>query len=113
MKKIILLFLLSATAAAVASDPFELPKGTAVINRDSTGKTWAFNGTLKRSMNDTKTLLKEAILKKGYKFKYEIPIDEKGEKQILLTFEKDKNTLLVMIWNQDGKETYFSYGITQ
>ena len=83
------------------------------VTRDDTGKTWAFNGTLKRSMNDTKALLKDAILKKGYKFKFEIPIDEKGEKQVLLTFEKNKDTLLVMVWNHDGGETYFSYGITQ
>jgi len=113
MKKIILLFLLSAAVAAAAADPFELPKGTSVINRDSSGKTWAFNGTLKRSLVDTKKLLKEAIQKKGFKFKYEIPIDEKGEKQVLLTFEKDKDTLIVMIWNQDGGETFFSYGITK
>ena len=113
MKRIILLFLLSAAVAAAAADPFELPKGTTVINRDDSGKTWAFNGTLKRSLNDTKMLLKEAILKKGYKFKFEIPIDEKGEKQVLLTFEKNKDTLLVMVWNQDGGETYFSYGITR
>jgi hypothetical protein len=113
MKKFLLLFLLSAAVAAAAADPFELPKGTTVISRDDTGKTWAFNGTLKRSMNDTKALLKDAILKKGYKFKFEIPIDEKGEKQVLLTFEKKKDTLLVMVWNHDGGETYFSYGITQ
>ena len=54
MKKFLLLFLLSAAVAAAAADPFELPKGTTVISRDDTGKTWAFNGTLKRSMNDTK-----------------------------------------------------------
>ena len=113
MKKIILLCLLSAAVAAAAADPFELPKGTSVINRDDTGKTWAFNGSLKRSLPDTKKLLKDAVLKKGFKFKFEIPIDEKGEKQVLLTFEKGKDTLLVMIWNQDGGETYFSYGITQ
>ena len=28
-------------------------------------------------------------------------------------FEKKKDTLLVMVWNHDGGETYFSYGITQ
>ena len=104
---------MAARKNAAADDPFDLPKGTTVINRDDSGDTWAFNGFLKRSMHDTKKLLKDAILKKGFTFKYEIPIDEKGEKQVLLAFEKGRETLLLMVWNLDGWETYFSYGITK
>lgn len=104
---------MSVRGNAAADDPFDLPKGTTVINRDDSGNTWAFNGCLKRSLNDTKKLLKDAIQKKGFTFKYEIPIDEKGDKQALLVFEKGRETLLVMVWNLEGRETYFSYGITK
>ena len=113
MKQWFFLFILFAAAAAFAADPFELPKNTTVINRDDSGKTWAFNGMLNVSLSAAKKLLKEPILKKGYQFQYEIPVDEKGEKQVILSFVKNKETLIVMLWSEDGKKTYFSYGITK
>ena len=113
MKQWLFLFILFAAAAAFAADPFELPKNTTVINRDDSGKTWAFNGMLNSTLPATKTLLKESILKKGFRFQHEIPVDEKGDKQVILSFVKDKETLIVMLWTKDGKKTYFSYGITK
>ena len=113
MKQWFFLFILFATAASFAADPFELPKNTTVINRDDSGKTWAFNGMLNSTLPATKTLLKESILKKGFRFQHEIPVDEKGDKQVILSFVKDKETLIVMLWTKDGKKTYFSYGITK
>lgn len=113
MKKWFFLFIFFAAAASFAADPFELPKNTTVINRDDSGKTWAFNGMLNSTLPATKTLLKESILKKGFRFQHEIPVDEKGDKQVILSFVKDKETLIVMIWTKDGKKTYFSYGITK
>ena len=113
MKKSLFLFLLLAAVASIAADPFELPKNTTVINRDDTGKTWAFNGMLGSSLSATKKLLKESILKKGFQFQHEIPVDEKGERQVILSFVKDKETLIVMLWSEDGKKTFFSYGITK
>ena len=65
------------------------------------------------SLSATKTLLKESIQKKGFQFQHEIPIDEKGEKQVILSFVKNKETLIVMLWSENGKKTYFSYGITK
>ena len=113
MKKNLFLLILFAAIAAVAADPFELPKNTTVINRDDSGKTWAFNGVLDAALPATKTLLKESILKKGFRFQYEIPVDEKGEKQIILSFVKNRETLIVMLWSEDGKKTFFSYGLTK
>ena len=113
MKKLLFLCLLFAAAASFAADPFELPKNTTVINRDDSGKTWAFNGMLESALPASKKLLKESILKKGYRFQYEIPVDEKGEKQVILSFVKDKETLIVMLWSEDGKKTFFSYGMTK
>ena len=113
MKKIFVLCLLFAAAASFAADPFELPKNTVVISRDDSGKTWAFNGVLESALPASKKLLKDSILKKGYRFQYEIPVDEKGEKQVILSFIKDKETLIVMLWSEDGKKTFFSYGITK
>ena len=110
MKKFLRLFLLSAAVAAAAADPFELPKGATVISRDDTGKTWALNGMLPSALPAAKKLLKDSILKKGYQFQYEIPVDEKGEKQVILSFVKNKETLIVMLWSEDGKKTFFSYG---
>ena len=113
MRKILFLFILFAAAASFAADPFELPKGTVVLNRDDTGKTWAFNGVLDSTLSSTKKLLKESILKKGFQFQHEIPVDAKGEKQVILSFVKDKETLIVMLWSEDGKKTFFSYGLTK
>lgn len=113
MKKSLFLFALLAAAVSAAADPFELPEKTTVISRDDSGKTWAFNGMLNVSLSAAKKLLKEPILKKGYQFQYEIPVDEKGEKQVILSFRKNKETLIVMLWSEDGKKTYFSYGITK
>ena len=113
MKKILILCILLAAAVSLAADPFELPKNTTVINRDDSGKTWAFNGMLASSLSATKKLLKDSILKKGYQFQYEIPVDEKGEKQVILSFVKNKETLIVMLWSEDGKKTFFSYGMTK
>ena len=113
MKKSLFFFLLFAAVASFAADPFELPKDTVVINRDDSGKTWAFNGVLSSTLPATKKLLKDAILKKGFQFQYEIPVDEKGEKQIILSFVKNKETLIVMLWSEDGKKTFFSYGLTK
>ena len=110
MKKILVLCILFAAAASFAADPFELPKDTVVINRDDSGKTWALNGMLPSALPAAKKLLKESILKKGYQFQYEIPVDEKGEKQVILSFVKNKETLIVMLWSEDGKKTFFSYG---
>ena len=113
MKKILFLFILFTAAASFAADPFELPKGTTVINRDDSGKTWAFNGMLETSLPATRKLLKESIRKKGFQFQHEIPVDAKGEKQVILSFVKDKETLIVMLWSEDGKNTFFSYGLTK
>lgn len=113
MKKNLCLCILFAAAASFAADPFELPKDTTVINRDDSGKTWAFNGMRESTLSASKKLLKDAILKKGYQFQYEIPVDEKGEKQVILSFVKNRETLIVMLWSEDGKKTYFSYGITK
>ena len=113
MKKNLVLCILFAAVASFAADPFELPKNTTVISRDDSGKTWAFNGVLESSLPASKKLLKDPILKKGYRFQYEIPVDEKGEKQVILSFVKDKETLIVMLWSEDGKKTFFSYGMTK
>ena len=113
MRKTFFLLIPFTAIASIAADPFELPRNTTVINRDDSGKTWAFNGVLDATLPATKKLLKESILKKGFRFQHEIPVDEKGEKQVLLSFIKGKETLIVMIWSEDGKKTFFSYGITK
>ena len=114
MKIKLCLCILLAAAASFAADPFELPKNTTVINRDDSGRTWAFNGMLESTtLSASKKLLKDSILKKGYQFQYEIPVDEKGEKQVILSFVRNKETLIVMLWSEDGKKTFFSYGITK
>ena len=113
MKKSLFFFILFAAIASFAADPFDLPEKTTVISRDESGKTWAFNGMLDSSLSATKKLLKESILKKGFQFQHEIPVDEKGEKQVILSFVKNKETLIVMLWSENGKKTYFSYGITK
>ena len=113
MKKNLILCILLAVAPSFAADPFELPKDTVAISRDDSGKTWAFNGMLPSTLPASKKLLKDSILKKGYQFQYEIPVDEKGEKQIILSFVKNRETLIVMLWSEDGKKTFFSYGLTK
>ena len=113
MKKSLFFLILFAAVASVAADPFELPEKTTVISRDESGKTWAFNGMLASPLSATKKLLKESILKKGFQFQHEIPVDEKGEKQVILSFVMNKETLIVMLWSEDGKKTFFSYGITK
>ena len=96
-----------------AADPFELPGGTTVVNRDASGKTWAFNGTIKAPLETTKKMLKAAIVKAGFKFKHEIPMDEKGKEHLLFAFVKGKETLILMLWSPDGRTTCFSYGISK
>ena len=99
--------------AVFAADPFELPKGTTVINKDASGRTWAFNGMLKSPLETTKNILKTSVLKSGFKLKHEIPMDEKGKEHLILAFVKDKETLILMLWSPDGKNTFFSYGISK
>lgn len=113
MRRWLLFFLLFSVFAASAADPFRLPEKTTVIHRDESGKTWAFNGMLNASLAETKKLLKDAILKSGFKFKYEIPMDEKGKEHVILSFVKKKETLILMLWTDDGKKTFFSYGISR
>ena len=113
MKKILILCILFAAVVSFAADLFELPKGTVVLNRDDTGKTWAFNGVLNSALPATKKLLKESIRKKDFQFQHEIPVDAKGEKQVILSFVRNKETLIVMLWSDDGKKTFFSYGLTK
>ena len=105
------LFLVSVPV--FAADPFELPKGTTVINKDASGKTWAFNGMLKAPLETTKKILKASVLKSGFKFKHEIPVDEKGKEHLILAFVKGRKTLILMLWSTDGKNTFFSYGMSK
>lgn len=100
------------TSAVFATEPFALPKGTEVINRDESGKTWQMNGSLKMSFEETKKTLNSAVLKAGFKLKHEIPLEEKEKEHILLAYTREKQTLIMMLWSE-GKKTYFAWGITK
>ena len=113
MKVLIAVFFLFIFAfVEVAAAPFVLPKGTEVIKRDESGKTWQMNGSLKMSFEEAKKTLNSAVLKAGFKLKHEIPLKEKEKEHILLAYTKEKQTLIMMLWSE-GKKTYFAWGITK
>jgi len=112
MKKIVFFYLFFCSFAIFAAEPFVLPKGTEVINRDESGKTWQMNGSLKMSFEEAKKTLNSAVLKAGFKLKHEIPLEEKEKEHILLAYTKEKQTLIMMLWSEE-KKTYFAWGITK
>ena len=101
----------SVAVSVFAADPFELPKETTIINRDDSGKTWALNGMLKTPLPAAAGILRAAILKAGFKLKHEIPMDETGKEHLILAFVKDGETLILMLWSPDDRNTFFSYGV--
>ena len=111
-KKFAYILFFFLTSAVFATEPFALPKGTEVINRDESGKTWQMNGSLKMSFEEAKKTLNSAVLKAGFKLKHEIPLKEKEKEHILLAYTKEKQTLIMMLWSE-GKKTYFAWGITK
>ena len=104
-----LLFALAAFHAAAAH--FVMPAGCVVLNQDDSGKTWAMNAYLDLPMQEAKKKLSEAIIQTGFKLKHEIPMDEKGERHILISYKREKEELILMLWSENGKRTYFSYGV--
>lgn len=111
-KKFAYILFFFLTIAVFAAEPFVLPKGTEVINRDESGKTWQMNGSLKMSFEEAKKTLNSAVLKAGFKLKHEIPLEEKEKEHILLAYTKEKQTLIMMLWSEE-KKTYFAWGITK
>ena len=111
----IFLIAISTLAAAVifAADPFVLPPAAKVINRDHSGKTWQLNAALNMPLANAKAVLHHAILQQNYTLKHEIPIDEKGQKHIIISYVKGKDNLILMLWSLDGKKTFFSYGVAR
>lgn len=107
---VLIFFLLSL--GLFAAEPFALPKGTEVINRDNSGKTWQMNGSLKMGFAEAKKTLSTAVQKAGFKLKHEIPLDEKNKEHILLSWIKGKQALIMMLWSGD-KKTFFSWGIAE
>ncbi len=112
MKKVVILSLLFFSFAVFSAEPFALPKGTEVINRDDSGKTWQMNGSLKMGFEEAKKTLSTAVQKAGFKLKHEIPLDEKNKEHVLLSWAKGKQTLIMMLWS-GGKKTFFSWGIVK
>ena len=109
MRCLILIFVLVAFHAVAAH--FVLPSGCVILNQDDSGKTWAMNAYLELPMQEAKRKLAEAITQTGFKLKHEIPLDEKGERHILISYKREKEELILMLWCEDGKRTYFSYGV--
>ena len=107
----ILLLLVFAAPGLPAADPFVLPKEALVVSRDASGRTWALNGVMKQPLAAVRKTLTAAVLRSGYRLKHEIPLDEKGETHIILAFEKKgRETLILMMWSIDGRNTCFAYG---
>ena len=100
------------TVAVSAAEPFVLPEGSQIINRDNSGKTWQMNGSLKMNFEKAKKTLDSSIQKAGFKLKHEIPLDEKNKEHIILAYAKGKQTLIMMLWSGD-KKTFFAWGINE
>ena len=111
-KKFAYILFFCLTFVVFATEPFVLPKGTEVINRDESGKAWQMNGSLKMSFEEAKKTLNSAVLKAGFKLKHEIPLDEKKKEHVLLAYTKEKQTLIMMLWSGDRK-TFFAWGINE
>ena len=110
-KVFLLCLLLSSGWCLAAAEPFVLPKEALILNRDDSGKTWALNGAMKKPLAETRRELTAAVTRSGYRFKHEIPVDAKGAEHLILSFVKGNETLIVMLWAIDGKNTFFSYGV--
>ena len=113
MKKVFLIAVLFIFATVYCADLLTLPKEVKVLNRDKSGKTWRVNAVMVLPLDKTKKLLHEAIIKKQYKLKHEIPMDEKGKEHLIISYVKGKENLILMIWSPDGKKTFFAYGVTK
>ena len=113
MKRYLAILIFLLVANMFAAELFDLPKGTRIFSRDNSGKTWQVNAVVDMPWDKAKKLLHEAILKKNYKLKHEIPMGEKGEKHIIISYLKEKENLILMIWSPDGKKTFFAYGVTR
>ena len=111
MKKFYVLISFVFCQIMFAAELFVLPKEAKVINRDTSGKTWQVNAVTALSLEKTKKLLHDAIIKKQYKLKHEIPMDEKGKEHLIISYTKGKENLILMIWSHDGKKTFFAYGV--
>ena len=111
MKNFSLLIILFVCFASFSAELFEFPPETKVINRDKSGKTWQINAVINLPFDKTKKLLHNAIIKKQYKLKHEIPMDEKGKQHLIISYTKGKENLVLMIWSPDGKKTFFAYGV--
>ncbi len=109
MRCLVLIFAFAVLCTEAAH--FVLPAGCVVLNKDDSGRTWAMNAYLELPLQEAKKKLAEAIMQTGFKLKHEIPLDEKGEKHILISYQREKEELILMIWSEDGKRTYFSYGV--
>lgn len=100
------------TVAVSAAEPFVLPEGSQIINRDNSGKTWQMNGSLKMNFEKAKKTLDSSVQKAGFKLKHEIPLDEKNREHIILAYTKGKQTLIMMLWSGDRK-IFFAWGINE
>ena len=106
------LLLFAASAALAAADPFVLPKEALVLCRDSSGRSWALNGVIRKPLAAGRKLLEEALRGSGYRLRHEIPVDAEGRQHFLLSFGKGGENLILMLWSSpDGGECFFSYGI--
>lgn len=112
MMKLWIVLLMMGFVCFAWANPFELPKGTEVLNQDKSGKTWAMNGSVKMPLVDAKKELCQSLEKAGWKLKHDICLDEKEKNHNLLYWMKGKANLLLQIWFADGK-TFFSWGIVK
>ena len=96
-----------------AGEAFAFPKGTKVLNRDNSGKTWQVNAIVAMPFEKTKKALHETVIKNKFKFKHEILLDEKEKKHTILSYIKGKDNLIIVVWAQNDKQTFFSYGVNK
>lgn len=113
MKIYCTVFVLIICLLAGAAEPFAFPKGTKVLNRDNSGKTWQVNAIVAMPFEKTKKALHETVIKNKFKFKHEIILDEKEKKHTILSYIKGKDNLIIMVWAHNDKQTFFSYGVNR
>lgn len=116
MKRIIIaclvLLLTPFSYGAVKTYSIRMPVSAVITDTDDSGKTWRQNGVMPVTYTSAVNQLKACFCSQGWKLKQTIPLGREKDRT-LLSFEKGKSKVTVMVWKIKLNQAGFSWGIVE